>query len=333
MELAGAALGLSSLEGPATARARAPYDGKDGPPATAKDLFVTPAQIGSFHQDHFQLSDNFYRQQLGVPVQLGRNLPGVEPTAGRAAVVNKAFAEGGPSRDMNAPWGPGLAQELSPADKVFVERFFEPTTHANDAEYAIANSYMPAPAVQFYGKENEEDYPIWGMNGIARRYLSPYPDAAAYEWKTDGLPTVQDTSSELENDRKAGGVGRRGQLGAKWRSTDAQTGAAHANARRLPAMAEGELLDDPKGARNNDEPMDLHNLPGGMRADELSRSYHDIGAAVHETPYAWKDSELVHSSLNDIRKGSAIRSNALKDPPLPFTPFNNPGHSTALGNV
>lgn len=303
-------------------------------PASAQELFVAPEQIGDYNDGHFQLSDNFFRQQLAVPTQLDRSLPGAEATAGRQRVVNKAFRDDGPGPNMARAWGTSDIETAPPPEqRVAVERFFEPTTHGNDADYAIANSYMPAPTVQFYGKENEEDYPIWGMNGIAVRELSAYPEDAAYKWGSDGMRTVQNTSSELENDRRNGGVGRRGQLGAQWRATDAQTAAAHGAARGMTASDPGEPTSGRDTAGNADEPMALDRLPGGQRADELSLSYHNVGGGVHESAYGWKDSELVHSSLLDIRTGSSIRSNALKDPRLPLTPFNLPGHSSALGNV
>ena len=69
------------------------------------------------------------------------------------------------------------------------------------------------------------------------------------------------------------------------------------------------------------------------RERDLSLSYHNVGGGVHESAYAWKDSELVHSSILDIRKSESFRSNRLKDPKLPFTPFNLPGHTSALGNL
>ena len=141
---------------------------------------------------------------------------------------------------------------------------------------------------------------------------------------------MQNTSSELENDRRNGGVGRRGQLGASLRMSDEQAATAHANSRRMTAAATGEPT---AAAAAANEPLALDRLPGGKRADELSLSYHNVGGGVHESAYAWKDSELVHSSILDVRTGPSIRANALKDPPLPFTPFNLPGHNTALGNV
>ena len=101
----------------------------------------------------------------------------------------------------------------------------------------------------------------------------------------------------------------------------------------MTAAEPGEPTSGPGTAGNADEPMALDRLPGGQRADELSLSYHNVGGGVHESAYGWKESELVHSSILDIRKGDSIRSNSLKDPKLPFTPFNLPGHTSALGNL
>ena len=72
---------------------------QDDKPATAKDLIVAPEQLGSYHKDHFELSDNFYRQQLGVPTQLDRSLPGAAPSLGRQKVVNKALRDDGPGKN------------------------------------------------------------------------------------------------------------------------------------------------------------------------------------------------------------------------------------------
>lgn len=301
----------------------------DAPPASAEDLFVSSSQIGRYHNDHFQLSDNFYRQQLAVPIQLDRNLPGAIPAPGRNNIVNKALRDDGPGPNMAKEWrGEEIARTVSPKERVAVERFFEPDTHGNDADYAVANSYMPAPVVQFYGKQNEEHYPIWGMNSTALRNLSTYPEGAAYKWASDSRSAVQNTSAELENSRNDGGVGKRAQLGLGMRVTNEQAMRAHLNSAEAPAAAVGEPASNAKAERAS-----LGRLPGGRRADELSLSYHDIGGGVHESAYSWKESELVHNSLLDVRNGSGVRSDGLKNPPLPFTPFNLPNHSNALGNV
>lgn len=287
---------------------------------SARDLLVKDGELGAYHSGHFQLNDDFYRQQLGVPVQASRSLPGSSPTAGRAQIVNQALPDTGPSAQMAGPWTQEDMQR-PPAERVAPERFFEPVVHRNDAAYAIANSYMPPPAVQYYGKANEEDYPIWGMNGIARQYLSAYPQQAARTWGTDGHRAVQNTSSELENARRE----TPGQLGLGYRATAAEVVRVHATA--APAQAPGEDETGAPVVRNGDR------IPGSQRADELSQSYHAIGGGLHESAYRWSDAALVHNSLLDIRKGSAVRSNALKRPPLPFTPFNLPGHAVATGNV
>lgn len=294
-------------------------------PLSSRELLVRDQDLGTYHSGHFQFNDDFYRQQLGVPMQAGRSLTGAAPAVGRPHLVNEALPDTGPGPDMAAPWAmTEIQREVPPEERVAVERFFEPTVHRNDTKYALANSYMPPPAVQYYGKANEEDYPIWGMNGVALSYLSSYP-ASAPKWKTDGHRAVQDTSSELENIRRA--RGRPAQLGEGYRADATDISRAHGSV--APSQEPGEA--EKAGAGEPDPPHGR--LPGGERADQVSLSYHTIGSGLHESPYQWSDAALVHNSLMDIRKGAAVRSNSLQTPPLPFTSFNLPGHTDATGNV
>lgn len=295
-------------------------------PLSSKELLVRDQDLGTYHRGHFQLNDDFYRQQLGVPVQVSRSLVGADPAPGRAHLVNEALPDTGPSRDLARPWATSaLQREVPPNERVAPERFFEPTVHRNDEKYALANSYMPPPAVQYYGKANEEDYPIWGMNGVALSYLSGYPQQGARSWRTDGHRAVPDTSSELENRRRVGS--KPAQLGTGYRASASDVARAHMGVRLSQAPGEDTRPGQPA------EKEEQGRLPGGRRADELSLSYHTVGGGLHESPYLWSEAALVHNSLLDIRKGPAVRSNALRKPPLPFTPFNLPGHTDAQGNV
>jgi hypothetical protein len=291
-------------------------------PVSFKELVVDETQIGSYQSGNFALNDRFYRQQLAIPAQL-QQVPNGVPSFGRQNVSNKSLPDTGPSEALATEWDTNdIASVPTGAERLNVERFFDADTHTNDAEYAIANSYMPAPAVQHYGLSNEEYYPIWGMNDNAVQNLSGYPNDAASTWRIDGQPMVQNASSELENNKR-GVFDASGPIGqTRYRnyvaypmsmeSVHRNAAAAHAPGAPLPENALGRV--------------DLSHLPGGVQADKTSMSYHDV-YGIRESPYAYRDDELVHNTVLDVRLGNNVQSDNLAVPAVPFT---TAGHDEAL---
>ena len=178
--------------------------------------------------------------------------------------------------------------------------------------------------VQFYGKDNDEHYPIWGMNGVSRQNLSAYPDAAAARWEADGVSMVQNTSSELENERREG---KTRFLGDGLRLRENEAIASHDR-----MLLEQELAGAPgsprRGAQASEFATGWGNLPGGEEADRLGMSYHQLNP--RQSAYAYSDDQLVHNSIADIRQGWSTRADELRVPPLPFT--GAAGTGDMLGN-
>lgn len=284
--------------------------GSRSAPVSFADLIVDDAQIGSQTSGHFALNDQFYRQQLAIPTQLDK-LPGGAPSFGQQFVANKSLPDSGPSEAMADEWdAAAIANQPTGEGRLNVERFFDPETHTNDAAYAFANSYMPPPAVHHYGLANEEYYPIWGMNDSAVRSLSKYPSDTS-TWSLDGQAMVQNTSSALENQKRAA-FNPTAPIGSNEKDGDTRVGALHSQAPR--AQAPGATLPDTQDTTT----ADLSHLPGGKQADKISMSYHDVHG-IQESPYAYKDDELVHSSILDIRLGYDARADNLATPRVPFT--------------
>jgi hypothetical protein len=279
--------------------------------STYRDFRVPESQIGQGIANDFALNSDFFLQQLAVPKQLSDALPGSGATFGREAVSNKALADTGPSADMTSEWEVQDLRESS--DKgLEIEKFFAPETHGNDTNYALSRGHMPTPAVHYYGQTNEERYPIYGMNANARNMVlsTGYPKGTS-KWGDD-TNMVSNASTELENlRRQAQGKALNAtfpqEVMAGVISSESDIAALHATA--AMEWTHGSSMEENQGE------APLRNLPGGKAADALSQAYHTL-ASIEESPYYGDSSQLVHSTLLDIRDGKSTDPNTLLASPF-----------------